>query len=455
MKLWNEIKNEMMQYPTQKICEGNAHMTYEEVVIYSEIFAEKLKSERCCAILCASEMMCAVALLSCFAADVTAVPLSVRYGGNHCRKILKKIGVTAIITDVCGELEVVDADAPFYEEASSHVALIMCTSGTTGEPKGSMLSETNILSNVSDICFYMKTGPNDKILISRPLYHCAVLTGEFLCSLFKGAEVRFCSDDFNPVAMLDIIEKYGITVLGGTPTILGALATFIRKRSPVSVQSIVVSGECMNFHIAEKLLKAFPTANIYHVYGLTEACPRVSYLPPHLFSQYPTCVGIPLRSVQIKIVKNDGMLADTGESGMLWVKGENIMMGYYKDKELTDKVLKKGWLCTGDIAVVNDEGLLEIKGRSDDLIIRAGMNIYPTEIENVLRTDKRVREVLVYGIKDEFYGERIGLKISGDFQSVSDVQALCTSSLPSYQCPSRIDILPQLPKSASGKIIRR
>ena len=455
MKLWNEIKNEMMEHPKQKICEGNAYMTYEEVVIYSEIFANKLKSERCCAILCVSEMMSAVALLSCFAAEVTAVPLSVRYGGKHCRRILKKIGVTAIITDVCGELEVVDADAPFYEEPNDHPALIMCTSGTTGEPKGAMLSETNILTNVWDICSYMKTDFNDKILISRPLYHCAVLTGEFLCSLLKGAEVRFYSNDFNPAAILDIIEKYGITVFCGTPTILGALAAFVRRKSSLPIKSVVISGECLNSCTADKISKVFFDANIYHVYGLTEACPRVSYLPPHLFSKYPTCVGVPLRSVQIKVVKNDGTLADAGESGILWVRGENIMMGYYKDEELTDKALKEGWLCTGDIAVVNEEGLLEIKGRSDDLIIRAGMNIYPTEIESVLRTDKRVRDVLIYGIKDELYGERIGLKISGDFQSVSEVQTLCIRLLPNYQCPSKIDILEELPKSASGKIIRR
>ena len=112
------------------------------------------------------------------------------------------------------------------------------------------------------------------------------------------------------------------------------------------------------------------------------------------------------------------------------------------------------WLCTGDIAILNDYGLIEIKGRKDDLIIRAGMNIYPQEIEAALKTDDRVREVLVYKYDNKFTGVEIGMKISGEFSNVKEVQKLCTQILPTYQIPSQIELLDQLKKNASGKIIR-
>lgn len=130
------------------------------------------------------------------------------------------------------------------------------------------------------------------------------------------------------------------------------------------------------------------------------------------------------------------------------------MLGYYRDPEKTGKVLKDGWLCTGDIAVINEAGFLKIKGRNDDLIIKAGMNIYPAEIEAALKQDPRVKEVLVYSFRHPF-GTQIGLKIAGDFDSVDAVKRFCSQALPSFQVPSAIELLDELPKSGSGKIIRR
>ena len=121
----------------------------------------------------------------------------------------------------------------------------------------------------------------------------------------------------------------------------------------------------------------------------------------------------------------------------------------------TEKVLKGNWLCTGDAAVIDSNGLLRIKGRNDDLIIRAGMNIYPQEIERALRMDQRVREVLAYGIRHPFRSVLIGLKISGDFSTIDEVKELCIQVLPSFQVPFHIELLDELPKNGSGKIIRK
>ena len=455
MKLWKYLKSKMQLNLQQKICENDVKMSYEEMIVFAESFAENLKEFRCCAILCHSEMAAGMALLSCFAAEVTALPLSERYGEQHCKKILEAISPDVIITDKYGELQIVHVTNSLYKKPEVHPALIMCTSGTTGAPKGAMLTETNVMTNVSDIASYFDIGSSDTILIARPLYHCAVLTGEFLTALVKGVKIRFYSGTFNPTLVLKLLKEYDITALCGTPTLLSIMARFRRKSDETSLKHICISGECMSFETGTSIAKAFPHAVIYHIYGLTEACPRVSYLPPQMFREYADCVGVPLRSVSLAILSNEGVPVKANEIGVLWVKGDNVMVGYYDNPEKTSAVLKGGGLCTGDLAMFNEKGLLKIKGRNDDLIIKAGMNIYPAEIEGTLKTDPRVRELYVCGEKNEKIGTQIVLHIVGDFSDISEVKAMCKALLPAYQMPTRINLVDELPKNGSGKILRR
>ena len=454
MMLWKYIKDALLRHPTQIVREQQAQMSYEELVVFSERFACKIAGEQCCVIMCESEMAAAMALLSCFAAGVTAVPLSIKYGVKHCTRILDMISPTAVITDLNGELQVMYLSSSGYIEPPEHAALIMCTSGTTGRPKGAMLSERNILTNVKDIAAYLQMDKEDTILIARPLYHCAVLTGEFLTSLIKGMKIQFYSKPFNPQVLLDLIAENNITVFCGTPTLLSMLARFQERQAPSTLKVISISGECMSTEVGEQILKAFPNTDIYHVYGLTEACPRVSYLPPFLFKEHMDSVGMPLKSVSVRIVTADGKDAKIGETGELWVCGGNVMLGYYNAPEQTKKVLNGKWLRTGDIAMLDKDGLLKIKGRSDDLIIRAGMNIYPQEIEGALKADTRVKEVLAFGIPSRRMSMRIGIKIAGDFANTDEVKKLCMELLPSYQVPSVIILLDELPQNGSGKILR-
>ena len=292
-------------------------------------------------------------------------------------------------------------------------------------------------------------------MISRPLYHCAVLTGEFLTALVKGVEIQFYSGDFNPAVVLKIAKEHHITTFCGTPTLLSMMARFKRRTDEDYIKHICISGECMSKETGLYIAKAFTQAEIYHIYGLTEACPRVSYLPPHKFSEYADCVGIPLHSVKLKIISSDGKTVKNGEIGTLWVKGDNVMAGYYNNTEKTNEVIKNGWLCTGDLALFNDEGLLKIMGREDDMIIKAGMNIYPKEIESALKLDSRVRDVYVCGYNDNKLGMQIILNISGDFSDIDEVKSLCRMNLSTYQMPLKINLLDEIPKNGSGKIIRR
>lgn len=455
MKLWTYLQNKMQDNLQQLVCEDSAEMTFEELIIFAKAFSKELKGIKCCAILCKSEMAASLALLSCFAAEVTALPLSQRYGELHCNKILDTICPDAVITDSNGQFQIVRISNSTYKEPEVHPALIMCTSGTTGVPKGAMLTETNIVTNVSDIAVYFSIDHSDRILISRPLYHCAVLTGEFLTALVKGTRIYFDSGAFNPSHILSFIHKHRITAFCGTPTLLRMIVRFQRNQENASLKHLCISGECMSLEVGLQIASAFPNANIYHMYGLTEASPRISYLPPRLFKEYADCVGIPLRSVSLKVLSPEGKPVDLNEIGTLWVKGDNIMEGYYQDPQRTSDVIKDGWLCTGDLALFNKAGLLKIIGRSDDLIIKAGMNIYPQEIENALKLDPRVREVYVSSCKDKNHGTQIVLNISGDFLNTAQVKELCCTHLPAYQVPTRINLLDEIPKNSSGKIVRR
>lgn len=454
MILWKLIKEHLLLNSQQHICENKAVMSYEDIAIWAETFAAKLQGVRCCAILCSSEMTNAMVLLACFAAEVTAVPLSLKYGESHCNKILETISPDAIVMDVNNEIVVYKIKDNNYISPKEHPALIMCTSGTLGIPKGVMLSEKNIITNVSDISKYFSINKNDTILIARPLYHCAVLTGEFLVAIVNGSNILFYSEEFNPAKIIEIIRNQSITSFCATPTLLSLMARFNRRSCLPTLKHVCISGECMSSETGLMIASAFPNCKIYHVYGLTEACPRVSFLPPDFFHDYPDCVGIPLNSVSIKILNSSGEICKRNEEGILYVKGDNIMMGYYKEPEKTHKVLKEGWLCTGDVALINDVGFLKIKGRNDDLIIKAGMNIYPTEIEETLKKDSRVKEVFVYGFYDHICMQ-IGMKIVGDFSSVEEVRRLCLLHLPYFQIPSNIEILNELPKTGSGKIKRK
>lgn len=456
MTLWSFIRKHMLQNPSQTVSESGATMNYEELVAYAELLAKKLSGQTCCAIYCSTEMATAISLLGCFAAGVTAVPLSFRYGDKHCQKILRHVKPSCVITDTnegLGIIEIADSD---FHVPNSKPALIMYTSGTSGAPKGAMLKERGVLTNVCDIAEYYCLSPQDTILIARPLYHGAVLTGEFLLALVQGARVVFSSEPFNPVSIVKLIQEKQISAFGATPTLLHLLSRFIPKSDPLPLKHLVISGECMSEAIGQKLRATFPKTNIYHVYGLTEAGPRVSYMPPNHFADAPDCVGIPLSSVEIKIrnPKNHNKEVENGKEGILWVRGENVMSGYYKNPELTKQVLRRGWLCTGDIAVIDERGWLKIKGRADDLIIRAGMNIYPREIEDELKKDARTQDALIYKVEDRLSGVQIALDISGNYSNENEVRTLCTRVLPSFQIPTIINLVKEIPRNGSGKVIR-
>lgn len=437
--LYTYLKERMLRYPQQTISDGVNSLTYAALIAYAEEFGKTLTLDKY-GLLFDSDLDTAKALLACIYAGKTAVLLSKKYGGLHVERIVQMARLSHVITE-----RGVEQIAAVQEEREdlSDVALIMSTSGTTGRPKGAMITHRNLITNLTDIAGYFDITEKDHILIIRPLYHCAVLTGEFLVSLIKGLKITFLPGKFWPATILSRLKEDHVTVLCGTPTLLYHLAAAqLKRKSTLKVKTIAVSGECMTRAVFKTVRKVFADSSIYNVYGLTEASPRVSYLPPDEFDYYPLSVGKPLPSLQAAVADNELLIA-----------GPSVMKGYYNDPLATQKAIRDGWLHTGDVAVQDDEGRLYIKCRRDNMIIRAGMNIYPQEIENALKEDEAITDVLAYGDRGDTVSEKIHLKVVTSL-AIPEVYALCKRKLMSYELPDAIDIVDEIPRNASGKVIR-
>lgn len=382
------------------------------------------------------------AIFCCLFSGGTAVIMSDKYGKSYCQKIINETKIPFLIDDYG-----IKCIAPEIEEKEdiSDVAYIMCTSGTTGEPKAAMITYNNILCNIKDIGKYFNINSSDTILITRPLCHASALVGELFVSLMCGANIVVNSLAYNPFMIYRTLSKEKITVFCATPTVCYQLADICsRKAEEINIRKIAISGECMTKIVANKLLNTFQDSELFNVYGLTEASPRVSYLSPDLFNKNPESVGVALDSVKLKIVDDE-----------LYVSGDNVMKGYYEDPELTKKIIQEGWLKTGDMASFDSEGLFYVKGRKDNLIIRAGINIYPQEIENALLQDENIKNVIAYRIKNDISGDKIGIKVETDIIKESEIFKICKQKLPNYQLPDIIECIDELPKNVNGKLIRK
>lgn len=337
------------------------------------------------------------------------------------------------------------------------VAFVLYTSGTTGRPKGVMLTYGNIWSNVGSILGYFKPDREDRLYLFRPLTYASALTGELLPSLFRGAAVYFRPPDTNPLSTMKSIRQDGITILGTTPTVAATFARFRKRYDFGSLRCLMLSGECLTARQAELIAEAFPDAAVWNAYGLTEASPRISCLAePGAFLERKGCVGKPLAGVevQVRVEEAEGRTAADGEEGVLYVRGPNVMKGYYGDSEATSSKIRGGWLRTGDRAVIR-KGEIYILGRADSLIIRGGVNMDPSEIESELMKLEGIREALVFADNSEGR-TRVHAWIACE-QGVLMKQIRSTiihEIKDSRLWPDVIELKEELPKTASGKLIR-
>ncbi|NEW06267.1 acyl--CoA ligase [Paenibacillus sp. SYP-B3998] len=425
----------------------------------------------------------AIEILALLSLNVTIVPLYKRYGIQRCEQILGHTRPHYLLSKLAAsELELLEqtCEAVGTTLLSPHLgdlvqqnpgkeklgdteqplppSFLMYTSGSTGKPKGAILTYANIWANIVDIRAYFDINKKDHILINRSLSHASVMTGEFLLGLMCGAQLTFYTEAFMPRRLLSFMEKTGITVFGTTPTIFYQLACDKANYSLPQLSKVSLMGEYMHKQVASKAKERFPHVEFYMLYGQTEASPRITYLPSEHFSQKEGCIGKPLLSMKIRIVDNQGVDTCEGEVGQLLVQGPNVFYGYWDAPELTSAKLKDGWLHTGDAIYQGTDGYLYIAGRQDDMIIRAGMNIYPKEIEDRLLEDERIREVIVFSAMNPKYGQSIQMAVVAESDALltqADVMAICKKKLASYQYPDEIQIVEAIPRNHAGKIVRK
>ncbi len=344
---------------------------------------------------------------------------------------------------------------PHHDQQLIDVALIIQTSGTSGNPKSIMLTYDNIVSNLFDIAKALQLEPSEQLLIQRPLTYSSALTGELLAGLAAGCSILIKPPGGSPLLTLLLIQKHAITTIGGSPTLFSLLAPHAAKYDLSRLRRIILSGERLTEIQLNSIRAGFRNSTIWNAYGMSEASPRISCLRMDSDRYHPACVGSPLHHVNIAVVDSAGDRVPNGTIGYLLAAGPNIMKGYYNDTMLTREKIRNGWLYTGDMAYVQD-GMLVIQGRADHMMNRAGNNVYPEEIESVVTSIPGVHEALAFGLPHPRRGTEIHVWVTctGGI-TPSDIQYHLTRiGVDPRLWPDSIEIRSELPKTPTGKLLR-
>ncbi|MCX5188119.1 class I adenylate-forming enzyme family protein [Streptomyces sp. NBC_00268] len=365
---------------------------------------------------------------------------------------------TAVLTTLTvGELR--KHQAPEWDQAprlgSSALALLIYTSGTTGVPKGVMLDHANIDAMVEMGRQALELGPSDRCLLILPLFHVNGIVVSILTPLLAGASVVIAGRRFDPRRFFDLVEQERPTFFSAVPTIYSMLAALPDDVRPDT--SSVRFAVCGAAPASAELLTRFEARYGFPLvegYGLSEGTCG-STINPVAGPRRAGTVGLPFPGQEIRILDADGTEAAPGTDGEVVLRGPNIMRGYLGRPDDTARVIVDGWLHTGDVGHLDAEGYLTLVGRSKDMIIRGGENIYPKEIEDVLASDPSVLEAAVIGVPDEKWGEVVVAYVQprpGSTVDPAALEALCARSLTGFKRPASYVVVEAIPKNAVGKI---
>ena len=351
------------------------------------------------------------------------------------------------------------APAPAIDREATDLAVLIFTSGTAGSPKAAMLTHGNLLANLEQCQAHpgRAQGPDDIVFGVLPFFHIFGLNVVLGLSLVAGAAVLLV-ERFDPQSALESIGNHGVTVVSGAPTMWGAWAMLPGTR-PGAMASVRVgaSGAAKLDAQVQRTISERFGVTIMEGYGLTEAAPVVTsgtgFVAPE------GSIGVPLPGLRVRLVDADGQDALVGDAGELWVKGPNVFAGYWNDPEATRSALTAdGWLRTGDIAVVDDDGFLFLVDRAKDLIIVSGFNVYPAEVEDVLDSHPAVAQAVVIGVPHPHSGESVkAYVVVADGVSVEEDDLIqhCEAHLARYKCPQKVMFVEEIPQSATGKVLRK
>lgn len=342
--------------------------------------------------------------------------------------------------------------------ADDDVVEFLYTSGTTSAPKAAMLTHSNLYSNAAVLADVLEMSRHDRILLVAPVYHAAAQTVCMNNAINVGATLVMHDQWLGPKTVLQTIAEQRITFFFGPPIFYILLSNYNESANyDLSSLRLALSGAAP---LAEHTFKKFKEKygiEIVEGYGLSETSPVVSVNPLRGVKKINS-VGLPLPDVLVKVVDEQGNTLASGEIGELVVKGPNVMRAYYNKPQETAKVLVDGWFHTGDLGYIDEQGYIFIIDRKKDLIIRGGVNIYPREIEELLRKHPAVLEAAVVGVPDAIKGEEVKafVVVHRDRQvTVKEIKDFLKGKIASFKIPRFIEFVESLPKNSAGKILKR
>ncbi|MGN6765091.1 MAG: AMP-binding protein [Rhizobiaceae bacterium] len=335
---------------------------------------------------------------------------------------------------------------------------IQFTSGTTGSPKGATLTHRNILNNAAFVTDAMHFTEQDRLAIPVPLYHCFGMVMGTLGCITKGAAMIFPSEGFEPGATLKALAEERCTAASGVPTMFVAELDHpdFKSFDLSSLRTGIMAGSPCPIEVMKKVVSQMHMSEVTIAYGMTETSP-VSFQSgtDDPIEKRVSTVGRILPHLEVKIIGEDGRTVPVGQSGELCTRGYSVMKGYWNDEERTKEAIDaEGWMHTGDLAILDEEGYCNIVGRVKDMVIRGGENVYPREVEEFLYRHPKVREVQVFGVPDEKYGEELCAWIvaqAGDPPTEEEIREFCRGQIAHYKIPRYVRFRDSLPMTVTGK----
>jgi len=361
------------------------------------------------------------------------------------------IAMAGIIGEATPVTDVVDRD-------DSDTAVILYTSGTTGRPKGAELTHANLNSN-QDVTArtLLKLTDADVVMGCLPLFHVFGMTCGLNTVVATGASLTLVPR-FDPDTALDVIARDKVTVFEGVPTyymaMLGKAAD--RETDLSSLRLAVAGGSSLPVEVLHQFEKTFGCM-ILEGYGLSETSPVASFNHPDA-DRKPGSIGFPIEGVQMAVVDDTGAEVPAGENGEIVIRGDNIMRGYWNKADATAEAIKDGWFHSGDLARRDSDGYFYIVDRIKDMILRGGLNVYPREVEEVLYEHPAIAEAAVIGIPHETLGEDVAAFVvlaPGAAAEPAEISQFVKDRLAAYKYPRQVTVIDALPKTATGKILKR
>ncbi|WP_419961266.1 class I adenylate-forming enzyme family protein [Psychrobacillus sp. BM2] len=336
--------------------------------------------------------------------------------------------------------------------------VIFYTSGTTGKPKGVMLSAANVRATAKLYGEALELNSADRMQIVAPLFHCAASHVFSIPVIYAGGTVVI-EEGFSPEQTMDTLEKERITVFFGVPAMYSILLNSSKMETlKLSNLRLFTYGAApMPFELIRKIKAIFPEVKVQNIYGQTENSPAATTLKDHYALEKVGSVGEPVPGTQVQVVDEQGKPLPTGQVGEIVIKGPQLMKGYLKNEEATKQAIRNGWLYSGDLGRMDEDGLLYIVDRKKDMINRGGENVYPVEVEEVLYEIPEILEAAVIGIPHKVYGEvpkAYAVLKEGKELKEEDVLTICSKKLAKYKLPVEVEFIDSLPRNASGKVLK-